>query len=876
MKSHLSQCLFAKLLHIGACAPLLVCAIGFTVHAQDAEDARPAANQATPATANFGPVNVGSSAATPLALDLTFDNAGTLGSSAVLTQGAPGLDFTDAGGGTCKANTAYNAGDTCTVVVNFKPKHPGARYGGVELLDGSGNLLAAGYVQGSGVGPQVTFANTMSGDYLPSVQSHIGGPGETLTRAALDGSGNIFISETYINRVVEVMAAGGYATTKILGSEFSLDGGFSAPGGLAVDGNGNLFVADVGHNAVKEIVAAGGYTTIKTLGSGFYQPTNLAVDGTGNLFVTEYDRKTVKEILAAGGYTTIKTLGSGFTWPGGLAVDGNGNVFVTDIGDTGSDAVKEILAAGGYTTVKTLASGFNNLVSVAVDGNGNLFVSDMGDRAVKEIVAVGGSIPASPAIRILGSGFVWPSEAALDGSGNVFVLDQGSTLSDLIKLDYADPPSLTFAAAPVGSQSSDSPQTVTVTNNGNAALTFPIPGSGNNPSISSGFTLDSATTCPELSASSDAAGTLAVGASCDYAVDSIPTAFGVVSGSLLLTDNNLNIAGATQSIGLNGNGVRTPPAMTTPQPGSTLTCANLSDCTVTFTWTPGTGSSNFRLILGTGYGIPDVYNGAPVPYTTTSVQISHIPVGGWGLYARLYYEVNGTWSYIDYSYAEAGTTPPTLTSPQPGTTLSCANLSDCQIYFNWFPGSGSPYFRLLLGTKGPGSSDVYSSPLVPYAQTVSYVSNIPANARTLYARLYYYLSVYGTWSYIDYTYTEAGSPTPPSMSTPAPESTLSCANLSACTVNFTWNPGNGSSYFRLLLGTTGAGSSDVYSAPPVPYPTTSAQVSNIPADARTLYARLYYYRNGVWSYIDYTYTEAGSPTPPSMSTPAPESTLSCV
>ena len=137
--------------------------------------------------------------------------------------------------------------------------------------------------------------------------------------------------------------------------------------------------------------------------------------------------------------------------------------------------------------------------------------------------------------------------------GCVFAAD---TLNSRVeKLNYADPPSLSFATTSVGSESSDSPRSVTVLNNGNAALTFPIPGSGDNPSIADGFSLGSATTCPQLTPSSSPAGTLGADASCTYAVDFIPAAAGTNSGSAVLTDDNLNVAGAQQSIGLIGTGV---------------------------------------------------------------------------------------------------------------------------------------------------------------------------------------------------------------------------------------------------------------------------------------------------------------------------------
>ncbi len=123
---------------------------------------------------NFGKVNVGASSATPVAIVFTFDQTVTLGSTVVVTQGAKNLDFTDAGGGTCTAGRIYNANDTCTVKVTFKPRAPGARYGAAELLDTSSNLLANGYVLGTGVGPLATFANSHVRQLPPERTDHPG------------------------------------------------------------------------------------------------------------------------------------------------------------------------------------------------------------------------------------------------------------------------------------------------------------------------------------------------------------------------------------------------------------------------------------------------------------------------------------------------------------------------------------------------------------------------------------------------------------------------------------------------------------------------------------------------------------------------------
>jgi hypothetical protein len=140
----------------------------------------------------------------------------------------------------------------------------------------------------------------------------------------------------------------------------------------------------------------------------------------------------------------------------------------------------------------------------------------------------------------------------VDGSGNVFVAQHGSPPS-VIKLDFADPPSLTFATTAVGQTSADSPKTVTMNNDGNSPLAFTIPSSGTNPTITTGFTLGGGSTCPQLLPSSSAT-TLASGASCNYLVSFSPQLAQTYMGDLIPTDNNLNVTNATQTVPLNGVG----------------------------------------------------------------------------------------------------------------------------------------------------------------------------------------------------------------------------------------------------------------------------------------------------------------------------------
>ncbi len=69
-------------------------------------------------------------------------------------------------------------------------------------------------------------------------------------------------------------------------------------------------------------------------------------------------------------------------------------------------AVAQTAYFGGATS--TLGSGFSPPEGVAVDAHGNVYLADTFNGVVREIMAVNGSIPASPTINTVGSGFSYP------------------------------------------------------------------------------------------------------------------------------------------------------------------------------------------------------------------------------------------------------------------------------------------------------------------------------------------------------------------------------------------------------------------------------------------------------------------------------------
>jgi len=110
-----------------------------------------------------------------------------------------------------------------------------------------------------------------------------------------------------------------------------------------------------------------------------------------------------------------------------------------------------------------------------------------------------------------------------------------------------------------------------------------------------------------------------------------------------------------------------------------------------------------------------------------------------------------------------------------------------------------------------------------------------------------------------------GASTPAVLTTPAPGSALTAA-----AVTFGWSAGSAVSQYWLSVGTTGAGSTDVYDKSAGS--SLSATVSGLPVDGRTVNVRLWSLAFKIWQFNDYTYS-AATGLKAAMSTPTPGSTL---
>jgi hypothetical protein len=487
-----------------------------------------------------------------------------------------------------------------------------------------------------------------------------------------------------------------------------------------------------------------------------------------------------------------------------------------------------------------------------VDALGNVYISDAGLKQVlKETFSAGNYTQSVVPV----TGLTSPAGLAVDGSGNLYIADYLG--NQVLKEDYANATGFSFQSTPVGSTSSDSPQTVTLENIGNATLIFPVPASGANPSVPNNFLFNNSAVgaCPLVPAGA-AAGTLNAASSCLLPISFVPTAGGLLAGSLVLTDNNLNIPNATQSMSLSGSGIIVPATLSMPTPGTKLAGTN-----VTFSWTTGAGIAHYWFNLGTaasGANSKNLYSGGSI--TTTSINIGGLPTNNETLYATLYSYYSGAWQPIVYTYSASGNGPAVLLTPTSGTKLTASTA------FTWTAGSGVTGYWLNIGTTASGANakNVYTSgPITTLSKTVT---GIPTYGSTLYVTLYSLIA--GVYQPIVYTYTASGSPVASTLTTPTPST-----KLASSSVTFTWSGNEGVTYYWFNLGTGGSGANakNLYSGSSTTL--TSATATGLPTNGETIYATLYSYIAGTWQPTVYTYTASGSPSPAVLTTPGPTTQL---
>ncbi|MEW6735800.1 MAG: IPT/TIG domain-containing protein [Acidobacteriota bacterium] len=297
---------------------------------------------------------------------------------------------------------------------------------------------------------------------------------------AIDSVGNLFIADNDNNRIRRIDAATGIINT-IAGdgtAALSGDGGQARqarlvdPEGIALDSINNIFIADTFNNRIRRIDASTGViTTVAGDGvAGFrgdQRPANeasfnlaadIAVDRDGNLFIADIFNNRVRRREAssstittyAGSTSGQEFAGDGgpavnakFFFPAGVALDQEGNLFIAD---SNNNRIRRVdINTGIVATVAgrdkrgfdgdgqlAIQASLDSPVNIALDRQGNLYIADFFNARIRRVDALTGiitTIAGNGNANFSGDGGLAvnaglrPASIAVDAAGNLFILD---------------------------------------------------------------------------------------------------------------------------------------------------------------------------------------------------------------------------------------------------------------------------------------------------------------------------------------------------------------------------------------------------------------------------------------------------------------------
>ena len=226
---------------------------------------------------------------------------------------------------------------------------------------------------------------------------------------ALDANGNLYVADTGNNRIRRVTPEGQVSTVGGGGAAGYIDGPgeqarFNGPTGVAVDPNGNVFVADTYNDRIRRISPKGVVSTLAGGGtpgfadgdaktSLFDTPCGVVVTADGSLIVADTGNDRLRKITVNGDVTTwdVKVDGEDLSNPVGLAITHDNYLYITELDRSrviqiAPDGTTHVIAGGaGFSDDPTVAR-FNQLAGIALDRRtGDLYVADSANYLVRKL-----------------------------------------------------------------------------------------------------------------------------------------------------------------------------------------------------------------------------------------------------------------------------------------------------------------------------------------------------------------------------------------------------------------------------------------------------------------------------------------------------------
>jgi len=296
------------------------------------------------------------------------------------------------------------------------------------------------------------------------------------TAVSVDSIGNVYVSDTYHNRIrkigtnqiITTYAGDGFADS-VLHGRFQGDGSLATqaslnfPFGLAMNKNGQLYIADNRNNCIRRVNKDGTITRINyqktevgfiATGIKLTTPSWLSLDASNVLYVADKGNNAVFKIDTLGILRTVA--GNGFygfsgdglsardaslASPSGIVIDAGNNLFIAD---KDNNRIRKVLSSGDIITVAgngskayagdggfALFASLNAPEGIAIDAANNLYIADAENHVIRKVVNGiistivgigikgfnGDSIPATNALLNRPSG-IW-----IDAQNNVYIVD---------------------------------------------------------------------------------------------------------------------------------------------------------------------------------------------------------------------------------------------------------------------------------------------------------------------------------------------------------------------------------------------------------------------------------------------------------------------
>jgi uncharacterized protein (TIGR03437 family) len=258
---------------------------------------------------------------------------------------------------------------------------------------------------------------------------------------AMDTTGNLYIGDTTARRVRKVDTAGIITTVAGSGaSGYSGDGGLATNAGfdltgVAVDGAGNIFISDRS-NRIRQVSTAGIINTIAGTGAAKYsgdggpassatlsEPGDVAVDSAGNLYVADSLNSRVRKITGVAQPSTsavaITSVVSGASFQAGIVA----NSWVTVLGhnlspvtDTWTNFIVDGRLPATLDGVTVTVAGKPAYLFYISPGQINLVAPDTGSESVQVVVKNGTGTSDAFTVEANQFGpafFTWPGSQAV-------------------------------------------------------------------------------------------------------------------------------------------------------------------------------------------------------------------------------------------------------------------------------------------------------------------------------------------------------------------------------------------------------------------------------------------------------------------------------